>query len=486
MPAPPSSSHGEPVRRARRPTKAAILAGLLLLTGRLAADDASPPAGDAAASRSAPPAPGCSWNVPTAASPRDGIGFPRPRPAVGPQRLVAARDRGAGRRRRPDRRGRPAPRRAGPLRDARGVLDPERRAPRRRGRHRPAPRGNVPRPARRRQPPVDRGDLGPRTGRLPPRQESRSLSRRAPRRPRGGAPRRPTASARGCSRGSRRATPLRSRASAPSWTRARSPAGRSPASGFGSSRPCAWPASGASSGPTRPSCDSRLVSGSLQLAWRAGERDALRLGGVAQALERPLAARVRFPGDPVPEHVDALGATSVWSHEGDRVASSAFAGFWTGAFVPQTEGRPADGTVERLRDGPVPDLVFPRAAGARRGAPVVASRSGPRRSAVSGTRRASASPSSGRRSTRAGAWTVPCPRRSTASPPACGTTPGRDPTRAGTRSTSRPGRASASRGATGCSSRRACGSRERPARRRAPRRTCRGRRSCRASRRACG
>ncbi len=105
--------------------------------------------------------------------------------------------------------------------------------------------------------------------------------------------------------------------------------------------------------------ESRLASGLLQLTWRAGERDTLRLGGAAQALERPLAARIRFPGSPVPEHFDALGATSQWNHEGDRVTASAFAGVWTGTFVPQTQGRAADGTVERLRDGPVPDLAFP-------------------------------------------------------------------------------------------------------------------------------
>jgi hypothetical protein len=104
---------------------------------------------------------------------------------------------------------------------------------------------------------------------------------------------------------------------------------------------------------------SRRASGWLQLAWRAGNRDTLRLGGAAQALERPLAAGVRFLGDPVPERADALGATSLWNHEGDRVTSSAFASVWSGTFVPQTEGRPADGTVDRLRDGPVPDLVFP-------------------------------------------------------------------------------------------------------------------------------
>jgi hypothetical protein len=105
--------------------------------------------------------------------------------------------------------------------------------------------------------------------------------------------------------------------------------------------------------------ESRLASGLVQLTWRASERDTLRLGGAAQALDRPLAARIRFPGHPVPEHVDALGATSQWRHEGDRVTASAFAGAWNGTVVPQTEGRAADGTVERVRDGPVPDLVFP-------------------------------------------------------------------------------------------------------------------------------
>jgi hypothetical protein len=104
--------------------------------------------------------------------------------------------------------------------------------------------------------------------------------------------------------------------------------------------------------------ESRLVSGDVQLAWRAGERDTLKLGGVGQALERPLPERARFPGDAATEAADAFGATSAWSHDGDRLAASAFAGFWTAAVEPQTAGLGADGTVERLRDGPVPDLVF--------------------------------------------------------------------------------------------------------------------------------
>jgi hypothetical protein len=104
--------------------------------------------------------------------------------------------------------------------------------------------------------------------------------------------------------------------------------------------------------------DARLVSGLVQITWRASERNVLRLGGVAQALERPLAARVRFAGDPVTEQADSLGLTSTWNHAGDRVTVAAFASVWTGTFVPHTDGYTANGTVERLRDGPVPDLVF--------------------------------------------------------------------------------------------------------------------------------
>ncbi|HSD29524.1 MAG TPA: Plug domain-containing protein [Vicinamibacteria bacterium] len=104
--------------------------------------------------------------------------------------------------------------------------------------------------------------------------------------------------------------------------------------------------------------DARLVSGLVQLAWRAGEKDALRLGGIGQALERPLAARARFAGAAVTEQADTFGITSTWSHEGEGVAASAFAAFWTGAVEPRTAGLAAGATVERLRDGPVPDLVF--------------------------------------------------------------------------------------------------------------------------------
>jgi hypothetical protein len=104
--------------------------------------------------------------------------------------------------------------------------------------------------------------------------------------------------------------------------------------------------------------DSRLVSGLLELAYAAGQRDALRVLAAAQAVTRPFAAQARFPGDPVAERAHAFGGTALWTHEGDRAAASAFAALWSGTFTPQTTGRPADGTVERLRDGPVPGLAF--------------------------------------------------------------------------------------------------------------------------------
>jgi hypothetical protein len=103
--------------------------------------------------------------------------------------------------------------------------------------------------------------------------------------------------------------------------------------------------------------ESRLLSGSLRMAWRAGERDAVDLLTSFQANEAPLLARTRFPGGDPSEHEDALGAALSWSHRGQGATASAFAGLARGTFQPQTGGQVADGTVERLLDGPVPDLV---------------------------------------------------------------------------------------------------------------------------------
>jgi hypothetical protein len=105
--------------------------------------------------------------------------------------------------------------------------------------------------------------------------------------------------------------------------------------------------------------DARLASGAGNLTWHASDRDQLRLLLTAQAVERPSTARVRFFGAPVPERAHALGSVLRWSRVGDGASASAFGGFWTGAFEPQTDGREASRPVERLTDGPVPGLVPP-------------------------------------------------------------------------------------------------------------------------------
>jgi hypothetical protein len=105
--------------------------------------------------------------------------------------------------------------------------------------------------------------------------------------------------------------------------------------------------------------DARLVSGVGDLAYQPSDHDRLRLFVTAQAAERPFAARARFFGSPVPERARAFGSVLRWSRTGAGAAASAFAGFGTGAFEPETEGRDASRPVERLLEGPVPDLVSP-------------------------------------------------------------------------------------------------------------------------------
>lgn len=358
MPAPPSPSHGEPVCRPRRGTAAAVLAGIFVLTGRLAADDASPPAGDAAGVTVGSPCPrlqlDCAdgriatrWGLDSLA--RD---LPSGRSAwslletVEPA-VVVDRIDGAGLHL--DEPGRFAMRGASwtqntVLLDGVDVTDPL--------------RGGNPLLL----PDIDSLQSIEVTSALAPAEYS------APGVTLALTPRTPAASWGGTAQAYGLGSGMQSRESpgdAPSVAR------------FGSLADASALASGPIAGERlrllvsgrlarvrrferadAVEREARLVSGTFQLAYRAGERDALRLGGVGQALERPLAARARFAGDPVTEQADAFGATSAWSHESDRVAASAFAGFWTGAVEPQTGGYAADGTVERLRDGPVPDLVF--------------------------------------------------------------------------------------------------------------------------------
>jgi hypothetical protein len=104
--------------------------------------------------------------------------------------------------------------------------------------------------------------------------------------------------------------------------------------------------------------ESRLASGLVELAYAPGEPDSFRLVGALQQGSRPLAARARFAGESADESADAIGATAGWSRVRDGATLAVSAGYWRATSTPQTGGLAPDRTVERLRDGPVPGLVF--------------------------------------------------------------------------------------------------------------------------------
>ena len=94
------------------------------------------------------------------------------------------------------------------------------------------------------------------------------------------------------------------------------------------------------------------------LVYQASDRDTLRLVTSAQAVDKPFAGRARFSDRTVDERDDFGGAQLKWDHAGERATLSAFAGFQAGVLRPQTDGRVADQPIERLLDGPVPELAF--------------------------------------------------------------------------------------------------------------------------------
>jgi hypothetical protein len=105
--------------------------------------------------------------------------------------------------------------------------------------------------------------------------------------------------------------------------------------------------------------DARLASGAAGLTYDASDRDHLQFLVTAQAVERPSTVRARFFGAPVPDRAHAFGSVLRWNRVGEGASGSAFGGFWTGALDPETDGHEASRPVDRLTDGPVPDLVFP-------------------------------------------------------------------------------------------------------------------------------
>jgi hypothetical protein len=128
--------------------------------------------------------------------------------------------------------------------------------------------------------------------------------------------------------------------------------------------------------------ESRLFSLFGHLVHQPSERHTLRLLASVQARRRPFAGRARFFGDPVPEHADSLGGQVSWTHAAEGATWSASAGFWTAVFEPQTNGHEPGRPIERLLDGPVPELVFP--ARSRRSSWTVATRLALRSTRLSG------------------------------------------------------------------------------------------------------
>ncbi len=103
--------------------------------------------------------------------------------------------------------------------------------------------------------------------------------------------------------------------------------------------------------------EARLLSGGAQLLYQPNDRDALRVLASVQAGSRPLVAP--YLGDAPRETVEAFGGQARWTRVGARATVTAFAGVWSGRFEPPTVGAQNGQPIERLRDGPVPELVYP-------------------------------------------------------------------------------------------------------------------------------
>jgi hypothetical protein len=104
--------------------------------------------------------------------------------------------------------------------------------------------------------------------------------------------------------------------------------------------------------------DTRVAALLSHTVFQASARDRLRLSAFLQAVRRPFPGRARYSGGPVAERDNLVAAVTHWERPGERATWSAHAGFRTGSGQAEVEGRDADRPIERLRDGPVPDLVF--------------------------------------------------------------------------------------------------------------------------------
>jgi hypothetical protein len=105
--------------------------------------------------------------------------------------------------------------------------------------------------------------------------------------------------------------------------------------------------------------ESRGSEGGLfaRTVWKLGERDELRLLGLAERVERPYAGRARLRDRDVRDTSTLASVQAAWERSG-TTAWVASGGYVRGSFQPDLAGRDGSGVVERLRDGPVPAL-FP-------------------------------------------------------------------------------------------------------------------------------
>lgn len=105
--------------------------------------------------------------------------------------------------------------------------------------------------------------------------------------------------------------------------------------------------------------EARVLSGTSELEYRPDERQSLRVLGAAQGLRRPFAGRAPFLRGGREEDVRALGIQARYTRTGGGGTLTGYAGVWSGRFDPDAAASESGRPVDRVTDGPVPELVFP-------------------------------------------------------------------------------------------------------------------------------
>ncbi len=104
-----------------------------------------------------------------------------------------------------------------------------------------------------------------------------------------------------------------------------------------------------------------LGSGLVRLDYGANRSQVSWLAA-GQRSDRPSSRRVPFSTDPLQGRAFTLGTSLRWSFTDASRSASAFTGFWTTRVEPSAIDENQGLATERLRDGPIPDLVPPAAS----------------------------------------------------------------------------------------------------------------------------